>query len=255
MSVADAATIHHSPEEAVAAYFAGVDSASSRIIRSAFHPAAPLQWVDPDGTPRALQQAVWWGRVDASGTPASTRAQKLLDREGGLAMVEATSEWATHAFDDLLILADTPDGWRITGKVFARRPPGTAPGGGTAEDERAIREVLETKIEAHAAWDPALLVASHLPDCIYFARRTPGTAFGHRCLSEGAAEYARRHDRGEEDRESKWRILSVVQRGAIAAAKLDVIYLGTRYIDHLLLLRTAEGWRIAAAQWGDPAAP
>ncbi|MGN6105547.1 MAG: nuclear transport factor 2 family protein [Kofleriaceae bacterium] len=54
------------------------------------------------------------------------------------------------------------------------------------------------------------------------------------------------------DPESPWRVLQVVARGSIAAAKLDVVYEGHRYIDHLLLVRLAEGWRIAAAAWGDP---
>jgi hypothetical protein len=50
-------------------------------------------------------------------------------------------------------------------------------------------------------------------------------------------------------------VLRVQASGSLAAAKLDVLYHGVRYIDYLLLLRTREGWRIAAAEWGDPAAP
>jgi predicted dithiol-disulfide oxidoreductase (DUF899 family) len=41
--------------------------------------------------------------------------------------------------------------------------------------------------------------------------------------------------------------------GSIAAVKLDVVFAGRGNLDHLLLLRTKDGWRIAAAAWGDPA--
>ncbi|MCY1009350.1 nuclear transport factor 2 family protein [Nannocystis pusilla] len=64
------------------------------------------------------------------------------------------------------------------------------------------------------------------------------------------AVYAERQDRGETDRESRWRVLAVVGHGKLAAVKTDVVVAGTRYVDHILLLRVADGWRIAAAAWG-----
>jgi len=36
----------------------------------------------------------------------------------------------------------------------------------------------------------------------------------------------------------------------VAAAKLEIRSPTGRHIDHLLLVRPADGWRIAAATWG-----
>mgnify|MGYP001612243719 CR=1 FL=1 len=105
---------------------------------------------------------------------------------------------------------------------------------------------------AHAAYDPALLASSHLPDCTYSRVHVEGVPYARVSLSEAAAGYAARRDRGETDRNSRWRVLLVAPSDRIAAAKLDVVYRGVRHVDHLLLLRTASGWRIAAAAWGDP---
>jgi hypothetical protein len=37
---------HTAPEQAVQAYFAASDQCSSRILRTAFHPATRMQWLD-----------------------------------------------------------------------------------------------------------------------------------------------------------------------------------------------------------------
>jgi hypothetical protein len=242
------------PDEAVGAYLHAGDVGGSRLIRAAFHPSTPVQWVDAQGTPQAIAQIDWWPRFDeGSPQPAVERTQRLLDREGGLALIEAVSRWETHTFDDLLLAVATPEGFRIVGKVFVRLEHGET-AAARPEDEQAIRQVLDTKIEAHAAYDPALLRASHLSDCRYYRVGVDGVPFSFVTLSEAAARYAAFHDRGEQDRESPWRTLSVTVRGNIAAAKLDVLVHGERYIDYLLLLRTRAGWRIAAAAWGDPSA-
>jgi putative lumazine-binding protein len=253
MPTTSALRVHETPAEAVAAYFDGRDHGSTREIRTAFHPDAPLQSVGPDGAPRILEQAEWWSRIEAGTTPATHNEQTLLDREGGMALVECTSRWATHEFRDLLILADTPDGWRIVGKAFTRIAAGDTLPAPAAADAKGIREAVRVKIAAHAEYDPALLVASHLPACRYFRVHVDHVAFEHNSLSQGAARYAGLRERGVRDPDSKWRVLEIVQRGDIGAVKLDVIVEGMRYIDYLLLLRTAGGWKIAAAVWGDPA--
>lgn len=237
--------------EAVTAYFRASDEGASRALRVAFHPAAHLQWVDETGELKILTQLEWWERIDSGKpVPADRRTFEILDREGRLALVEAVSRWPTHTFDDLLLVVQTPEGWRIVGKVFEKLGPG-ATATGTAEDVAAIRAILATKIEAHASYDPRLLARSHTPHCQYVSIGVDAP-FTLRSLSEAAARYAGHQDRGETDRESPWRILSVTVRGHVAAAKLDVIYQGRRYIDHLLLVRPTGGWRIAAAAWGDP---
>lgn len=239
------------PEAAVAAYLRAGDEHASRLVRAAFHPAIPIQSVDAAGEPRALAQIAWWPKIDAPGPPATTRAQRLLDRSGPLALIGAVSSWDTHAFDDLLVVARAPGGWRIVGKVFARYAAGETIPGDAADAARAeaeIRAVIARKIEAHAAYDPALLAASHLADCRYAFVDDRGLAI--ETLSEHAASYAAKREAGITDRESPWRVLSVRVRGSIAAVVTDVIWQGRRHVDHLLLLRTAAGWRIAAAAWG-----
>jgi len=237
------------PEAAVAAYFRAGDEHRSRLVRAAFDPGTPIQWVDPDGTPRALTQIEWWPKLDGpGGGPAASRSQRTLDRSGDLALVEAVSRWDSHGFDDLLLVVRFPGaGWRIVGKVFVRLAPGESAAAADG-DEPAIRAVLEQKIAAHAEYDPALLLASHLPGCRY--AHVDGTSVGLSTLSEAGARYAARRDAGETDHDSPWRILDVVVRGPIAAAKLDVKWQGRRHVDHLLLVRTAVGWKIAAAAWG-----
>ena len=244
--------VHAGPADAVQAYFDGRDRGSGTVIRTAFHPDAALQSVADDGSPRVLEQAEWWVRLEKGVTPAAENRQSLLDREGGMALVEATSRWSTHEFRDLLILADTPEGWRIVGKVFTRIAAGETLRPATPEDDQAIRQVVQVKIDAHVGYDPALLVASHLPTCRYFRVHVEGVDFLESSLSQGAARYAGMRERGEHGRDTKWRVLEVIPRADIAAVKLDAIYKGIRYIDYLLLLRTTDGWRIAAAVWGDP---
>ena len=241
-----------SPEAAVTTYFRASDTASSKLLRAAFHPATHMQWIDEAGAPRLLTQAEWWLRTDAvkTPTPASDRKLAVLDREGPFAMIEAVSSWPTHTFDDLLLVAHLPTGWRIVGKLFERLAPG-ASASSDPGDDAAIRAVIAQKIEAHAASDPALLSSSHMPLCLYVALQ-PGLRIDS--LSDSAAQYAARRDAGETDRDAAWRVLGVVVRGRIAAVKTDVVARGKRYVDHLLLLKTHDGWKIAAVAWGDPTA-
>jgi hypothetical protein len=137
------------------------------------------------------------------------------------------------------------------GKAFERLTPGERPES-SAQDEEKVRAVLAGKIEAHAAYSPALLHQTHTPDCTYYRVHVHGVPFAHVSLSEAAAGYAAHQDKGEQDRASPWRILKVELRGNIAAAKLDVVFEGVRYIDHLLLARTRGEWKIVSAAWGDP---
>ncbi|WP_239470721.1 nuclear transport factor 2 family protein [Archangium violaceum] len=243
------------PEEAVRTYFLASDTSSSHLLRSAFHPGAVMHWVEGDGgVPRALTQLEWWQRLDEGAShplPATERHMTVLDHEGPLALVEAVSRWPGHTFDDLLLVVDTPAGWRIVGKVFQRLEAGEqATASASAQEE--IRAVLAGKIEAHAIYSPALLHQTHTPDCLYFRVHVQGVPFSWEPLSEAAARYAANQDVGVQDRASPWRILKVEVRGSVAAAKLDVVFEGVRYIDHLLLVRTNGQWKIAAAAWGNP---
>jgi hypothetical protein len=175
----------------------------------------------------------------------------VLDREGPFALMEAVSHWPDHTFDDLLLVVETPVGWRIVGKVFQRLAPGEA----AATEAREIRAVLDAKIEAHARYSHALLYQSHTPDCLYYRVNVEGVPFAWSTLSEAAARYAANAEAGIQDRESPWNILKVEVRGNVAAAKLEVRVGGARFIDHLLLVRTGGQWRISAAAWGNPVPP
>lgn len=232
-------------------YFRASNTGSSKFLRAAFHPSAHLQWVEPTGELTIVTQLQWWQRLDAKpAVPTEDRRIEVLDREGPLALVEAVSRWPTHTYDDLLLVVRTPGGWRIVGKVFEELAPGAA-AESRPEDDAEIRAVLATKIAAAADHDFALLAQSHTPLCQYYGLADAGGQVALASVSEWGAIYATRRERGETDR-APWRILSIVVRGRMAAAKLDATFEGRRYVDHLLLLRVAEGWRIAAAVWGDP---
>lgn len=240
------------PEEAVQAYFQASDTGSSRLLRSAFHPDARMHWVGgDDGALRTRTQLEWWQLLDAgahAAQPATSRGMTVLDREGPFALMEAVSHWPDHTFDDLLLVVETPVGWRIVGKVFQRLAPGEHP----ETEAREIRAVLDAKIEAHARYSHALLHQSHTPDCLYYRVNVEGVPFAWSTLSEAAARYAANAEAGLQDRESPWNILKVEVRGNVAAAKLEVRVGGVRFIDHLLLVRTGGQWRISAAAWGKP---
>ncbi|MHA7632502.1 nuclear transport factor 2 family protein [Corallococcus sp. M7] len=246
------ARLHAGPEQAVQAYFQASDTGSSRLLRSAFHPDVRMHWVD--GTLRTRTQLEWWQALDAAAKapqPAARRGMTVLDREGPFALMEAVSHWPDHTFDDLLLVVETPVGWRIVGKVFQRLAPGESAAGSDSSQEE-IRAVLDAKIEAHALYSHALLHQSHTPDCLYYRVNVEGVPFAWGTLSEAAARYAANAEAGIQDRESPWNILKVEVRGNVAAAKLEVRVGGVRFIDHLLLVRTGGQWRISAAAWGNP---
>lgn len=239
---------HASAEDAVRGYFAGSDQCASRLLRAAFHPAAHMAWIDGDAVHTRAMLA-WWQKTDAQAacTPAAARKLAVIDREGPLALIEATSELADFAFHDLLLVADTPEGWLIVDKVFERLGAGEAAKPG---DEAAVRAVVQTKIDAALANAPALLAASHLDECVYSRVHAGGIAYARESVSEWAARYAAARERGEDGRKASWRIVEVRAFDRIAAAKLEIRSPTGRHIDHLLLLRTGDGWRIAAAAWG-----
>ncbi|RKH07291.1 nuclear transport factor 2 family protein [Corallococcus carmarthensis] len=248
--------LHASPEEAVQAYFQASDTGSSRLLRSALHPDVLMHWVDgADGSLRTRTQLEWWQLLDADAPqPATTRGMTVLDREGPFALMEAVSHWPDHAFDDLLLVVETPVGWRIVGKVFQRLAPGEA-ATASPSARQEIRAVLDAKSEAHALYSHALLHQSHTPDCLYYRVNVEGVPFAWGTLSEAAARYAANAEAGIQDRESPWNVLKVEVRGNVAAAKLEVRVGGVRFIDHLLLVRTGGQWRISAAAWGNPLPP
>ncbi|MBZ4371035.1 nuclear transport factor 2 family protein [Corallococcus sp. AS-1-6] len=250
--------LHASPEEAVQAYFQASDTGSSRLLRTAFHPDVVMHWVDgTEGALRTRTQLEWWQRLDADAQapqPATRRGMTVLDREGPFALMEAVSHWPDRTYDDLLLVVETPVGWRIVGKVFQRLAPGErATGSASAREE--VRAVLDAKIEAHARYSHALLYQSHTPDCLYYRVNVEGVPFAWGTLSEAAARYAANAEAGVQDRESPWNVLKVEVRGNVAAAKLEVRVGGVRFIDHLLLVRTGGQWRISAAAWGNPVPP
>jgi len=239
---------HASPEDAVRGYFAGSDQCASRLLRAAFHPAAHMAWIDGDAV-RTRAMLAWWQRTDAQAPcrPAAERQLAVLDREGPLALVEATSQFTDFAFHDLLLVAETPEGWLIVDKVFERLA-GQQPA--QPGDNAVVRAVLQTKIDAALASDPALLATTHLDDCMYSSVRAGDIAYMRESVSEWGARYAAARERGEDGRKASWHIAQIHAFDRIAAAKLEIQSPTGRHIDHLLLVRAAEGWRIAAATWG-----
>ncbi|WP_394846195.1 nuclear transport factor 2 family protein [Pendulispora brunnea] len=246
-------TAHYTaPEQAVQAYFKASDQCSGEILRSAFHPAAHMLWLDKAGALHSRAQLPWWRALDTASPcrPALERSLRILDREGPMALVEAHSRFDTYRFHDYLLVVESPDGWLIVDKVFQRLEGDDSP---APADETEVRRILDEKIRAAGEHDSALLASTHLEDCTYSAVNAKrGTPYLRESVSEWAAKYAARKARNEDGHEAKWRILHAAGSGSIGHAKLEVVSRGTRYIDHLLLLKTTDGWRIAAAVWGNP---
>ena len=253
-SNAAAHAAHTAPEQAVQAYFNASDQCSSPILRSAFHPAAHMLWLDKAGALHSRAQLPWWRTLDTTSPcrPAIERSLRILDREGPMALVEAHSRFDTFRFLDYLLVVESPDGWLIVDKIFQRVEGDETP---ARADETEMRRVLDDKIRAAGEHDPALLASTHLEECTYSAVHTKSGPYVRESVSEWAAKYAARKARNEDGHEAKWRILDAGGYGTVGHAKLEVVSRGTRYIDHLLLLKTTDGWRIAAAVWGNPANP
>lgn len=243
---ASAAPAVEGPEAAVRRYFRASDEGSPALLREATHPSIWMQSVGPEGQLRIIPQLAWTLRLE-NPTAAASRELSVLDREGGLALVRATSKWPDRGFEDLIVAVRDGTRWQMVAKIFTAAPD---PAELTADDRAQIAGAVADKIAAHAGNDPALLAKSHTDDCPYY-RTDP--ALVRSSLSEAAARYAVNRAAGKTSA-SPWRTLIVTGRGTIAAVKLDVQHEGTRYIDYLLLLRLAQGWRIVAAVWGDPRA-
>ncbi|WP_394828531.1 nuclear transport factor 2 family protein [Pendulispora albinea] len=249
---APAAPRHTSPEGPARAYIDASDRCTSTPLRTAFHPASHLVRVDDAGAVQSKTMLAWWLAIDAPKpcVPALERTLTVLDREGPMAIVASYARYATHRFHDLLLVVDTPDGWRVVDKVYDMLKPEEAPP--PWSDEPGVRSALEQKIRAALDNDPALLASSHLDECIYSAVHVAGVPYARASVSEWAARYAARRERGEDGRQAQWRVLASKASGKIAFAKLDVVAHGRRYVDHIALLRVKDTWRIAAAVWGDP---
>lgn len=238
-----AAPAAEGPDAAVRRYFRASDESSPDLLREATHPSIWMQSVGPEGELRVVPQLAWTLRLVPPPDPATSRTLEILDQEGGLALVRATSKWPARGFEDLIVAVREGARWQMVAKIFTAAPD---PAELTDDDKAQIAAVIADKIAAHAANDPALLARSHTDDCPYY-RTDPHLV--RSSLSEAAARYAA--NRGKTSA-SPWRTLRVTGRGTIAAVKLDVQHEGTRYIDYLLLLRLKQGWRIVAAVWGDP---
>ena len=233
-------------DAAVRRYFRASDEGSPSLLREATHASIWMQSAGPDGELRVVPQLAWTERLaEKPPVPATSRTLEILDSEGGLALVRATSKWPDRGFEDLIVTVRDGTRWQMVAKIFTAAPDPTEL---TADDKTQIAAVIADKLAAHATNDPSLLARSHTDDCPYY-RTDPKLV--RSSLSEAAARYAANRAAGKTSA-SPWRTLLVTGRGSIAAVKLDVQPEGKRYVDYLLLLRLQHGWRIVAAVWGDP---
>jgi hypothetical protein len=232
------------PDAAVRRYFRASDEGSPTLLREATHPSIWMQSATPEGDLRIVPQLAWTLRL-TNAVPATSRELAIIDSEGGLALVRATSKWPDRGFEDLIVAVRDGARWQMVAKIFTAAPD---PADLTDDDKSQIAAVIADKLAAHGQYEPSLLAKSHTDDCPYY-RTDPKLV--RSSLSEAAARYAENRDAGKTSA-SPWRTLIVTGRGTIAAVKLDVQHEGTRYIDYLLLLRLKQGWRIVAAVWGDP---
>lgn len=93
--------------------------------------------------------------------PAAQRQLTVLDHGGPLALVETTSRFAGFAFHDLVLVAETREGWLIVDKVFERLAAGKPP------RSRAIwpasqRPVSENSKSLEMVASPGILRSSRL---------------------------------------------------------------------------------------------
>ena len=199
------------PDAAVRRYFRASDEGSPPLLREATHPTIWMQSAGPEGELRVVPQLAWTERLaETPAVPATSRALQIIDSEGGLALLRATSRWPDHGFEDLIIAVRTGSRWQMVAKIFTAAPD---PADLTDEDKRQIAAVIADKVAADAGHDPALLARSHTDDCPYYH---PDPKLVRWSLSEWAAVYAARRAAGKPSTNT-WRTLLVTGRGTIAA--------------------------------------
>ncbi|MEM7171762.1 MAG: nuclear transport factor 2 family protein [Pseudomonadota bacterium] len=110
--------------EVMAVYFEGLHHSDSRVLRQVFH--RNLLYVN--ATPshhECLDLDHYMARIDARRSPASRGdpRQEVIERvtvKGGqMGLVEARMTMLNRAYQDLLTLIHTDDGWKVIAKVFS----------------------------------------------------------------------------------------------------------------------------------------
>jgi hypothetical protein len=229
-------------------YFQALERGQPDGLKSVFHSAANLFWVDDQGRLQSRTQPSWRDLIARQG-PQHAQSREVLDVQvdHDVAMVKARSVLADRTYTDYLLLLHAEGRWLIVNKTFSVAKPGDQGLLNQASELADIRVVLQRKIEASAENDGGLLAMTHHPRAVYY------TLIDHMMSADSLAEWIGRYDarRASHPAAPQWHIVSVEQTGSAAVAKLDSTLGSTRYVDFISLLKIDGRWQIISAVWAE----
>lgn len=227
------------PGAAVEAYGAAVAANDPAQLAAAFQPSAIMYCTDGAAI-RATSQGEWKQRMRTAGTPAGPISTRIawIDSGATTSVARTVSVRGDKEYVDYLLLARLAEGWRIVGKVCeAGARPDEA-------GEAGVRQVVGTKLAADRAWDAKLLAESI--DSRALVMTVDGGEFVAATLGEWQARYvARRSASGGSPATPTSMVIDA--RGGIGTARWSFRGTdGSEWTDRALMIRTSQGWRMAA---------
>lgn len=227
------------PDAAVAAYGAAVAANDPAQLAAAFQPSAIMYCTDGAAI-RATSQGEWKQRMRTTGAPAGPISTRIawIDSGATTSVARTISVRGDKEYVDYLLLARLAEGWRIVGKVceVGARPDKAGDAG--------VRQVVGTKLAADRAWDDKRLAESI--DARALVMTVDGGEFVAATLGEWQARYvARRSTSGGSPATPTSMVVDA--RGGIGTARWSFRGTdGSEWTDRALMIRTPQGWRMAA---------
>ncbi len=234
-----AAISYSTPQGAVAAYGDAIARNDPVLLAAAFQPSAIMYCTDGSDV-RATYQAQWKQRMRTSGAPVGPVSTTLewVDASATTGLVRAAATRGDKVYADYLLLARLTDGWRIVGKLCqANALP-------SPDSTTSVSAVVDTKLAADRSWDAELLARSIDPRALVMT--VENGEFVGATLAEWQARYV---DRRKTSPGSAITVTSRVidARGDVGAARWSFRAPdGSEWTDRALMLRTPQGWRMAA---------
>ena len=225
----------HDPSVPVTHYLRARATHEVATGRRAFHPGAVSRAIGTNGTIVTVDQQEMWAISNASTAVPVRQSHRILDQLGSLAVAETRAEWVTHNVLDLLLVVRQRPGWLIVGRVFARSSAAAAPPAPSEEDRQRISDL----IVSCAGPTPGPSDATHVEDCRYTFAGEPGLEW-----SVWDPNW-RPHFLGGLESRHRQPTVAVEVRGTIAAARLLRTLRPHRIVNHVLLVKDRDGWKIA----------
>jgi hypothetical protein len=223
-------------------YFDAVDGSRPENMDQAFDAGAMVFWVDRDGFMDHLTQ-LSWKRLIGEGTKTTFIKREILNLSltNTICVAKVRSQYKEKEETEYLALVKVHDDWKIVCKVFTtgNQISSTV----QANEELAIRSVIETKLKSMDNNDPDLLASA------YYARAMSFYNDAGRLAAVSIAEWVARFDydkRKGNDRNTKAQrsIEAIDSHGNIGFVNFVHEFATDKVTDKVLMLKLNNRWRI-----------